>query len=204
MSLGAWPSHAQAAWPSRPIRFVVPFVPGGTSDIVARAASDGYTVILGHVGSMAVNPLIYPDSGFDVNRDFAPVTLLAGRVEAFSAGTPALLPHIRSGALRAIATGTPARAPALPEVPTVAEMGYKDFETVQWYGMLVPAQTPKDIVLRLQRDCLKALQSASIANRFASESAVIGGEPSEQFAAFIAREQRRWKDVVVRGNIKPG
>ncbi len=311
MSLGAWPSLAQTVWPSKPIRFVVPFVPGGTSDIVARtvaqelakilgvpvvidnkaggggvpamqdvarAAPDGYTVILGHVGSMAVNPLIYPDSGYDVNRDFAPVTmlakvpslfvvhkdvpakdfksfvayaksrpgqlnyasagnasaghlameclklatgmfithipyrgtgpalndLLAGRVEAFSAGTPALLPHIRSGALRAIATGTPARVPALPEVPTVAEMGYKNFETVQWYGMLAPAQTPKDIVLRLQRECLKALQSPSIANRFASESAVIGGEPSAEFAAFIAREQRRWKDVVVRGNIKPG
>lgn len=107
MSLGAWPSLAQNAWPSQPIRFVVPFVPGGTSDIVARtvaqelakilgvpvvidnkaggggvpamqdvarAAPDGDTVILGHGGSIAVNPLIYPDSGYDVNRDFAPFT----------------------------------------------------------------------------------------------------------------------------------
>lgn len=64
--------------------------------------------------------------------------------------------------------------------------------------MLTPAQTPKDIVLRLQRECLKALQSPSINPRFASESAVIGGEPSDQFAAFIAHEQRRWKDMVVR------
>jgi tripartite-type tricarboxylate transporter receptor subunit TctC len=297
MSLGVLPSHAQTAWPSKPIRFVVPFVPGGTSDIVARTVAQelaknlGVPVVIdnkaGGGGVPAMQdvaraapdgPLIYPDSGYDVNRDFAPVTmlakvpslfvvhkdvpakdfksfvayaksrpgqlnyasagnasaghlameclklatgmfithipyrgtgpalndLLAGRVDAFSAGTPALLPHIRSGALRAIATGTPQRVPALPEVPTVAEMGYKDFETVQWYGMLAPAQTPKDIVLRLQRECLKALQSPSISARFASESAVIGGEPGAEFAVFIAREQRRWKDVVVRGNIKPG
>jgi tripartite-type tricarboxylate transporter receptor subunit TctC len=102
--------QAQPAWPAKPIRFVVPFVPGGTSDIVARAVSaeltrllgvpvlidnkaggggvpamqevaraapDGYTIILGHVGSLAVNPYIFANTGYDVNRDFIPVTLLA-------------------------------------------------------------------------------------------------------------------------------
>ena len=105
-----WASLAQPTWPTRPIRFVVPFVPGGTSDIVARAVAaeltkqlgvpvlidnkaggggvpamqevarapaDGYTVILGHVGSLAVNPYIFSNTGYDVNRDFMPVTLLA-------------------------------------------------------------------------------------------------------------------------------
>lgn len=302
--------HAQASWPSRPIRFVVPFVPGGTSDIVARtvaneltkqlgvpvlidnksggggvpamlevsrSAPDGYTVILGHVGSLAVNPYIYKNPGYDVNRDFVPVTLLAkvpslfvihpdvpakdfrefvayvkkhpgqlnygsagnasaghlamenlklatgmfithipyrgtgpaltdllaGRTQAFSAGTPALLPYIKSGRLRAIAVGTPARIASLPEVPTVAEMGYKNFETVQWYGMLAPAGTPPEIVKRLQTECLKALRSPAIAERFANENAVTGGGPSSEFAAFIAREQRIWQDIVVRAGIKP-
>ena len=105
-----WASRAQPAWPAKPIRFVVPFVPGGTSDIVARQVAqeltkqlgvavlidnkaggggvpamqevarsvpDGYTVILGHVGSLAVNPYIFANTGYDVNRDFMPVTLLA-------------------------------------------------------------------------------------------------------------------------------
>ena len=256
-------ARAQAAWPRQSIRFVVPFAPGGTSEIVARtvaqelskqlgqtvfvdnkgggagipamtdvakAAPDGHTIILGHVGSLAVNPYIFPNQPFDVNKDFMPVTLLAkvpnlfcihpdvpakdfkefvayakknpgkldygsagnasaghlameylklvtgvflthipyrgtgpqltdllaGRTHATSAGLPALLPHIKSGKLRAIAVGTAQRIAALPDVPTVAEMGFKDFETSQWYGILAPAGTPRDIVKRLQEESLKA------------------------------------------------
>jgi tripartite-type tricarboxylate transporter receptor subunit TctC len=102
--------HAQSAWPNKPIRWIIPFAPGGTSSIVARgiaaqltkqmgvsfvidnkgggggvpamqelhrAPADGYTIIMSHIGLMAVNPLIYPDSGYDVNKDFVPVTLLS-------------------------------------------------------------------------------------------------------------------------------
>ena len=306
------PAYGQAQtlhWPSKPIRFVVPFVPGGTSDIVARtvaqelsrqlpfpvvldnkaggggvpamqevarAAGDGHTVILGHVGSLAVNPYIFANTGYDVNHDFAPVTLLAkvpslfvvhpdvpaknlrelvdyakrrpgqlnyasagnasaghlameylklatgmfmthipyrgtgpaltdllaGRTQVFSAGTPALLPHIRSGRLRAIATGTPQRLASLPDLPTVAESGYKGFESVQWYGLMAPASTPSDIVKRLQEECNKALHTATIAERFASEDALVGGGPPAEFAALIAQQQRLWKDVVARARIR--
>jgi tripartite-type tricarboxylate transporter receptor subunit TctC len=302
-------SRAQANWPRQSIRFVVPFAPGGTSEIVARtvaneltkqlgqtvyvdnkgggaglpamqdvakAAPDGHTIILGHVGSLAVNPYIFPNQPFDVNRDFVPVTLLAkvpnlfvihpdvpakdfkefvayakknpgqlnygsagnasaghlameylklvtgmfithipyrgtgpqltdllaGRTQASSAGLPALLPHIRSGKLRAIAVGTAQRLPALPEVPTVAEMGYKDFETSQWYGILAPAGTPPEIVKRLQEESLKALKSNAVTERFASDSAVGGGGPSSEFAAFIAQQQKTWKEIVRRAGIK--
>jgi len=237
------------AYPHQTIRLVVPFAPGGTSEIVARAvaqelstsmgvsvivenraggagtiamqevaraAPDGYTLILGHVGTLAVNPYAMERQPYDVNRDFVPIALLAkvpnifvvnadvpakdfkefvalakknpgklnygsagngsaghlafeylkhvtgidvvhipyrgtgpqlqdllgGRLEAASAGTPALMPHIKSGKLRPIAVGTPERIPALPDVPTVAEMGYPGFETSQWYGIIGPAKLP--------------------------------------------------------------
>ena len=298
-----------SGWPRQSIRFVVPFAPGGTSEIVARtvaheltkqlgqtvfvdnkgggagipamqdvakAAPDGHTIILGHVGSLAVNPYIFPNQPYDVNKDFIPVTLLAkvpnlfvvhpdvpakdfkefvayvkkhpgqlnygsagnasaghlameylklvtgmfmthipyrgtgpqltdllaGRTQASSAGLPAMLPHIRSGKLRAIAVGTPQRLAALPDVPTVAEMGFKDFETSQWYGILAPAGTPPDIVKRLQEESLKALKSNSVTERFAGDSAVGGGGPSSEFAAYIAQQQKIWKEIVKRASIK--
>ncbi len=302
-------AYSQTIWPQKPIRFIVPFVPGGTSDIVARltaqelskllpypvmienkaggggvpamlevakSAPDGHTIILGHVGSMAVNPYIFSNPGYDVNRDFAPVTLLAkvpslfvvhpdlpvktlkelvaytknnpgklnygsagnasaghlameylklatgmemlhipykgtgpaltdllaNRIQVFSAGTPALLQYIRTGKLRAIATGTPQRLPSLPQLPTVAESGYKGFESVQWYGIMAPAQTPEPIIKKLQEETYKALHSPAIAERFASEDAVIGGGPSSDFAALIAQQQVVWKEVVAKAQIK--
>jgi tripartite-type tricarboxylate transporter receptor subunit TctC len=301
---------AQATWPRQSIRFVVPFAPGGTSEIVARTVAneltkqlgqtvfvdnkgggagipamqdvaksvpDGHTIIMGHVGSLAVNPYIFPNQPYDVNKDFIPVTLLAkvpnlfvvhpdvpaqsfkefvafvkahpgklnygsagnasaghlameylklvtgmfithipyrgtgpamtdllaGRTQVFSAGTPALLPHIKAGRLRAIAMGTAQRLPMLPDVPTVAEMGYKDFETSQWYGILAPAGTPRDVVIKLQEESLKALKSSSVTERFASDSAIGGGGPPAEFAAFIAQQQKLWKEIVVRAGIKP-
>ena len=303
-------SFAQAAWPRQSIRFVVPFAPGGTSEIVARtvaveltkqlgqtvyvdnkgggaglpamtdvakAAPDGHTIILGHVGSLAVNPYIFPNQPYDVNKDFVPVTLLAkvpnlfvihpdvpakdfkefvayakknpgklnygsagnasaghlameylklvtgmfithipyrgtgpqltdllaGRTQASSAGLPALIPHIKSGKLRAIAVGTAQRLAQLPEVPTVAELGYKDFETSQWYGILAPAGTPREVVKRLQEESLKSLRSSSVTERFANDSAVGGGGTPEEFAAFIAQQQKVWSDIVKRAGIKP-
>jgi tripartite-type tricarboxylate transporter receptor subunit TctC len=302
----AW---AQSHWPTRSVRFLVPFAPGGTSEIVARSVAaeltkqlgqtvyvenkpggagvvamteaahaqpDGHTIILGHVGTLAVNPYMLANQPYDVNKDFVPVTLLAkvpnvfvihpdvpaknfkefvayvkanpgklsygsagnasaghlameylklvtgmfithipyrgtgpqltdllaGRTQASSAGMPALSAHIRSGKLRAIAVGTQQRIAALPDVPTVAEMGYKDFETSQWYGILAPAGTPPDVVKKLQEESFKALKSSAVTERFATDNAVGGGGPSAEFAAFIAREQKIWKDIVRKAQIK--
>ena len=300
---------AGAEYPSKPIRLIVPFAPGGSSEVIARSVAhelgtrlgqtvyvenkaggastiamaeaarsppDGYTLILGHVGSLAVNPFAMASQPYDVNKDFIPVALLArvpnlfvvnanvpvkgfkefiamakarpgslnygsagngsaghlafeylkmvtgtdithvpyrgtgpqlqdllgGRIEATSAGTPALLPHIKSGKLRPLAVGTRERIPALPDVPTVAELGYKDFETSQWYGVLVPAGTPREIVLKLNTEINKALRSDAVSQRLANDSAVISTGTPEQFADFIKAEQARWEKVVRRAKLK--
>jgi tripartite-type tricarboxylate transporter receptor subunit TctC len=129
--------------------------------------------------------------------------LLAGRLQASSAGLPALAPHIKSGKLRALAVGTKQRIPALPEVPTVAEMGFKEFETSQWYGILVPAGTPAEIVKKIQEESFKALKSSAVTERFANDNAVGGGGPSSEFLKFIRDEQKVWSDIVKRAQIKP-
>src|SRR6185503_1027141 len=244
---------------------------------VAKSPADGYHLIIGHIGTLAVNPFAMTKQPYDVNKDFVPVALLArvpnlfvvnaervpakdlkefialakskpgelnygsagngsaghlafeylkmvtatdilhvpyrgtgpqlqdllgGRLDATSAGTPALLPHIKSGKLRAIAVGSHERIPALPEVPTVAEMGYPDFETSQWYGVLVPAGTPREIVLKLNAEMNKALRSSSVTQRYAADNAAISIGSPEDFAAFIKREQARWEKVVKRSNLK--
>jgi tripartite-type tricarboxylate transporter receptor subunit TctC len=128
--------------------------------------------------------------------------LLAGRTHASSAGLPALGAHIRAGKLRAIAVGTLQRIPALPDVPTVVETGFKDFETSQWYGILAPAGTPVDVVKKIQEESYKALKSSAVTERFATDNAIGGGGPSADFAAFIAKEQKTWSRIVKDANIK--
>ena len=99
--------------------------------------------------------------------------------------------------------GTAQRLAQLPEVPTVAEMGHKDFETSQWYGILAPAGTPVDIVKRLQEEALRALKSNAVTERFATDSAVGGGGPPAEFAAYIAQQQKVWSQIVKQAGIKP-
>jgi tripartite-type tricarboxylate transporter receptor subunit TctC len=112
-----------------------------------------------------------------------------------------MLPHIKSGKLRAIAVGTPERIRSLPDVPTVAEMGFPGFETSQWYGVLAPAGTPRAIVERMAAELNKALRSSSVTQRFAADDATAGNGSPEAFSAFIKSEQERWADVVKRAAI---
>ena len=308
LALAAGMAHAQA-YPTKAIRLVVPFAPGGSSSLVARSVAaemskalgqemyienkgggggnlamndvahadpDGFTLIIGHVGSLAMTPFMEKNLGYDVNRDFTAVSLLAkvpnifvvhesvpaknlrefvalakkepgklnygsagngsaghlameylklvsgielqhvpykgtgpnlidlvaGRTQATSAGTPPLMPHVKSGKLRVIAVGTPQRLASLPEVGTVAEQGYPGFETSQWYGLNAPAKTPPAIVKRLADEAAKAAKSPGVLQRYAADDAESVGSTPQEYTDFIAKEQARWKDVIQKAGVK--
>jgi tripartite-type tricarboxylate transporter receptor subunit TctC len=291
------------------LRLVVPFAPGGSSEIVARAvagemsktlgqnmfvenkpgaagniamqevanSSDEHTLILGHIGTLAVNPYIFDKLPYDPARDFTSITLvskvpslyvvhpdlpvknltefmayaksrpgrlnygsagngsaghlafeylklvgeifvlhvpyrgtgpmltdlMAGRLDAASVGAPALMGFIKAGKLRCIATGTTQRLPQLPDVPTVAEQGFKGFEMTQWYGLLAPAKWPKANIAKLEVEAIKAVRSSVVKERLAQDTALAVGNTGAEFDAFIKAEQARWKPVILRAQIKP-
>jgi tripartite-type tricarboxylate transporter receptor subunit TctC len=294
-------AFAQAGYPSKPVRIVVPSSAGGGTDIVARilapelskrlgqqvvidnrpgagtmigieiaskAPPDGYTLLMG-LSTLAINSALYKKVPYDPQRDFAPITqavssasiivvhpsvpvktlkeLIAfararpGQLNYASAGTgtyphmtmelflsmaklkmvhipykgtaPAMIdmvagqvatmaatiltgmPQIRAGRLRPLGITSAARSPIVPDIPTVAEAGLTGYESVQWYGMLAPAKTPRDIVNRLHTEVTGVLKQPEIKARFAGDGADTVGSSPDEFTRYIQSELVKWAKV---------
>jgi tripartite-type tricarboxylate transporter receptor subunit TctC len=113
------------------------------------------------------------------------------------------VPHIKSGKLRALASTGAARSPLLPDVPTVAESGLKDFSIATWFGLLGPAGMPADLVARIERDVARVLATPDIRNRFVDMGVDIVANSSEEFAAYLRAEIVRYAKVIKDAGIKP-
>ena len=302
LALFAGAANAQT-YPAKPIRLIVPFPPGGGTDIAARtianklsdsvkwtfvvenkpgaggnlgveqavkSPADGYTLVIGQTSNLAINPTLYVKLPYDPLKDLSPVALivsapvvlvvalnsryaslgdllaaakadpgavtfaspgngtvshlsgellqraagvklthvpykgasqaltdtLGGQVQSFMSSVPSALSQIKGGRLRAIAVTSAKRAPELPEVPTIAESGYKGFEASTWYGLLAPAGTPAAVVARLNAEVNRALGTPEVRQRLAAEGGeILGGSP-EQFASFLRAEHAKWGRVV--------
>jgi tripartite-type tricarboxylate transporter receptor subunit TctC len=243
---------------------------------VARAAPDGYTVLLATGSLLAINVSLYKNLGYDPEKDFEPITLvgtqtnvlyihpsfppqtlgelityaqanpgkltfgsggngtpahLAGELLKIEAkidivhvpfrGTgpalqavigahvpiafnppPPLLPHIQSGAIRALAITTLKRTATLPSVPTIAELGFPGFEATTWHGLVAPAGTPKDVVATLHRAAVAALNDAEVRKALVDLGVDVVADTPEEFRAYIKSEIPKWAAIVKASGAK--
>jgi tripartite-type tricarboxylate transporter receptor subunit TctC len=122
--------------------------------------------------------------------------VLAGQVPMAFESTGAMVPHLNSGKVRALATTGAVRAKNLPDVPTMKELGYPKFVVENWYGIFVPAKTPTPLVNTLNKEINKVLASAEVAESLSKMGSLNGEQSPEQFAAFIKKEIPYWELLV--------
>jgi len=305
---GAGAAHAQKEYPVKPVRFIVPFPPGGGTDIVSRlvvnkmtetlgwrivvdnragaggsvgievaanSAPDGYTLVMGQTSNLAINPALYAKLPYVPLRDFSPVSLvsmipiaimvpakapfrsvadlvaaakakpaqvtfattgngtvghltgemlqrqagvryvhvpykggaqafpdlIAGRVDYFLASLETAIPQVKAGTIRVVAVTSLQRAPAMSDVPTVDESGYKGFEANTWTGVLVAARTPQPIIARLNAEITRVLEMPDIRARLATGGAPVQTGP-QAFVARLKTDSEKWARIVKEAGVK--
>lgn len=302
-----WVSCAVAQpYPSKPIRFIVSFPPGGSADLISRAiaprmseklgqpvvvenragaggmigvdavaksAPDGTTIGLAAAGALTTNIHIYPSMPFHPEKDLAPISMLAmipfflvahpsqpatlkeviaqarsgnlayghggqgstmhlagellnmmaqiklqavpykgsgpvsadvlgGQVPLGVVDVPSAIANVKAGKMRALAVTSKQRISAAPEVPTFQEAGLRGYEAVGWFGAVAPANTPKDIINRLNTEIRGALAAPDVKERALTAGAEPHATSPEEFAAYIREETKKWGEVVRAAGIK--
>ena len=131
------------------------------------------------------------------------VDVVAGHIEIYFGAFVSVLPHVKSGRVRALGVTTLKRVPVLPEVATIDEQGLKGFETGSWFGIAVPAATPREIVNKLHAETVRIIKLPEVYERIASEGADFVGDTPEQFTAFFKAEIVKWGKAVKVSGAKP-
>ena len=186
---------------------VNPAVPAKTlAEFVAYAKANPGKINFGSAGAGSIThlagELLKAEAKIDLvhvpYKGAAPAVtdLLAGQVQMGIFDVPILLPHIRSGKLRALAITSAQRSSALPDVPTTAEGGYPNVTSDNWYGLVLPAATPAPIQKRVHDAAVAALKSAPLVEQYARVAGVASPGSPQDYAAFLAAEQAKWQKVV--------
>lgn len=254
--------------------FVIENRPGAGGNLgvdqVAKAAPDGYTLVLGQTSNLAINPTLYSRLPYDPERDLTPIGLVAeaplvlvvssssplktladvvaaakakpgsidvassgngtvahlatelfqkaagirlthipykgaaqgstdligGQIDMYMSSVPTLIGHVRSGTVRALAVTSIKRSDDLPDVPTFAESGFKDFDAVTWFGLLGPKGLPANVVTTLNHALVAALQSPDTQKLFRAQGAAVHSSTPEAFAKLVHDDRIRWGRIV--------
>jgi tripartite-type tricarboxylate transporter receptor subunit TctC len=227
----AAPALAQTKFPTKPVRFIVPFPGGGINDVLARVAAKKLQVKWGQpiivVARAKANPgkITYGSQGVgstpNLNANmFMNMTgtqfvyvpyrgetlvvndMLGGHVDLFFGNISPVLPHYRDGRFKILAVADTMRAPAIPDVPTTAEAGLPGFLTTAWFAAVGPPKLPDALAARIAADFIEVLKLPDVAARFHAIGTEPVGTPPAQTAAFIRDEIARWREVIVRNNIQ--
>ncbi|WP_280152021.1 tripartite tricarboxylate transporter substrate binding protein [Piscinibacter sp. XHJ-5] len=182
------------------------------ADLVAAAKAKPSTVTMASAGNGTVGHLtgeiFSKQAGIKVNHipykgaGPAATDLLGGTVDFYFATPQAVLSFVKTGKLRALAVSSAKRLPVLPEVPTVAEAGFKGFDTTDWKLLVAPAGTPADIVNRLNAEVEKAMSKPETAAQLLAEGSIPLSGSAQQAAQYLKAEQQRWSAVVRESNVK--
>ena len=247
------------------------------ANLVAKAKPDGYTLLMGSVGPLAINATLYASMPYDNIKDFQPVSQVVGapnmlvvnptslpakdfpdflrllkaspnkyfyastgigtsahlsgellksmtgvevthvpykgavalndllngeQVHFMFATIPSVIQHVRSGRLRGIAVTTKTRSASSPELPTIAELGYPDFEASSWFGLLGPAGMPREIAMKIQAEVVRVLKIPEIREKLIQQGVDPVGSTPDEFAAYIKSETEKWAKVVKMAGAK--